>query len=229
VTDDLVPFADPIRLPAPADLKDTLRLELSRHVTAERAARGDVTQPEDVSPLVRALARAKDAFGEYANAFSSAAALAKKELDEELTQAVGEKDGVPMGNLTVPDLDGTDIRFGLNFTNSHAINEQTVLAAIVGNLIDDMIGNEPVQDDGETDDDYDSRYWRWFQHVVERAITDVLAVGSYSMQVSKVKAFSATLAGQGKDTLAAVVRGAINTTRAYGGIKMERKTRKETP
>lgn len=227
-TDELVPFADPVRLPAPAELKETLRVELSRHVSDERESRGEVHQPEDVSPLVRALAAAKDAFAEYANAFSSAASLAKRELDEELVQAVGEDDGVPRGNLTVPDLNGTDIRFGLNFTNSHDIDQATVLAAVVGNTIAATRDTEPIQEVDEPDHVYLSRYDDWLMHVVERAVDTVLALGSYSMQVSKVKAYSATLASQGLDPLAGVVRGAIKTTRAYGGVKVERKTRKES-
>jgi hypothetical protein len=227
VTDDLIPFAEPARLPAPADLKETLRRELSEHVARERDQRGHVHQPEDVFALVRKLAGAHDVLGEYANAFSNAASMARRELESELVTAVGEQDGIPTSGLDVPDRDGTDIRFTLAKGNTHDIELRTVIAAVVAATVARMSGGEPVQADDEDDAAYDERYWRWFAHVIERAIDWVLSLGTYTMQVTKVRAFAATLAGDGEDAMAAVVNGAVNTTSSYRGVKMERKQRRK--
>lgn len=228
VTDELVPLPDAVRsLPAPRDVGRALREALTARVNAEREARGEVHQPEDVSPLVRSLAGAKELLDEYARAFTGAAGLAREELDEELLAAVGEQDGVPLSGLTVPDLDGTDIRITLNKTNNHNIHQYTVLTAVIGHTIARMKGGEPEQRENEPDEEYDDRYWSWVFRVIERVLDQVLNLGSYSMQVSKVQAYAVALAGQGEDNLAAVVRGSIKTTQNYRGTKLERKERKE--
>lgn len=227
MTDDLVPFAEPSRLPAPATLKETLRRELNEQVTAERAVRGEVHQPEDVYALVRKLAGAADAFSEYANAFSSAAAAAKRELDSELIAAVGENDGVPLGGLVVPDLNGTDIRFNLDKGNVHDIDADQVISIVITNLIAISRDTEPEWDEDLDDAQaYRDRYELWMAGVMRVAIDRVLTLGTYAMQVSKVRAFEADLAGTGADQEAAVVRGAVATTAKYRGVKVERKQRK---
>lgn len=229
MTDEIVPFADPVRLPAPATLKDMLREELSAHVTRERADRGDICQPEDVSPLVRALAGARDAFSEYANAFSSAAALAKRELDEELVQAVGEQDDIPNGPLLVPDTDGTDIRLVPDYGNNHHIDVDQVISTAIMNLITISRDTEPEWDEDLDDAQaYRDRYELWMAGLMRLAVDHILSMGSYSMQVSKVRAFGVALAGTEADDDAAVIRGAIRTTRNYRGVKVERKQRKES-
>ncbi len=226
---DLVPLPDNVRsLPAPQDVGRALKEALTARVAAERAARGEVHQPEDVSPLVRSLAGAHELLGEYARAFTGAAGLAREELDEELLAAVGEQEGIPISGLTVPDLDGTDLRFTLNKTNNHDIDERAVLAAVIGNTIAATRDTEPEWDeDIEDASAYRDRYEDWMCHVMERAIDTVIALGSYSMQVSKVNAYAVTLAGQGHDSLASVVRGSVKTTQKYRGTKLERRERKE--
>jgi len=228
MTDELVPFAEPSRLPAPADLKETLRRELSEHVTAERAARGDVHQPEDTWALVRKLGGAFDAFSEYANAFSSAAAMARRELDAELFAAVGDSDGVPLAGMSVPDANGTDIRFTVEKGNIHAIDTDQVISVVIANLIEITRDTEPEWDeDVEDAAGYRARYETWMAGVMRLAVDQVLALGSYAMQVSKVRAFAADLGATGVDAESAVVTGSITTTSRYKGVKMERKERRK--
>lgn len=216
-------------MPAPSDVAQALRDALYQRVAAERANRGEVHQPEDVSPLVRSLAGAQELLNDYARAFTRAATIAKDELDEELFTAVGNQDGIPMSGLKVPDLDGTDILFSLIKPNTHGIDERTVVAAVIGHTIATRRGSEPSQNDDETNHEYDQRYEGWMADVIEQAVDQVLDLGSYALQVSKVKAYAVALAGQGEDNLAGVVRGSINTTATYRGIKVERKERKEKP
>jgi hypothetical protein len=226
VADELVPFAEPSRLPAPADLKETLRRELSEHVTRERADRGDIHQPEDVWALVRKLAGAKDAFEEYAQAFSAAASMAGRELKEELIAAVGENDGIPLSGMSVPDTDGTDIAFSLAKGNTHGIDADQVISAVISNLIMISRDTEPEEQPGDDYYEYRDRYETWMAGVMRLAVDHVLALGSYAMQVSKVRAFAADLAATERDGESAVVRGSISTTPTYKGVKLERKRRK---
>lgn len=228
MTDELMPVPDAVRaLPSPRDISAALMAELQGRVERERLARGDVHQPEDVYPLVRSLAGARDLLQDYARVFSSAAGLAGTMLEEEHLTAVGENDGVPLAGLKVPDLDGTDIQFTLSKPNSHDIDQRTVIAAVVARTVALMAGGEPVQETDESDTDYATRYWRWFAHVIERAIDWVLELGSYTMQVSKVRAFAAALAGDGEDGMSAVVTSAVKTTPQYRGVKVERKQRRK--
>lgn len=226
---DLEPVPDAVRaLPAPADVGRAVKEALSARVAAERAARGDVHQPEDVYALARALAGARDLLSEYARAFSGGASLAAKELKEEHLTAVGEDDGVPRSALTVPDLDGTDIRFTVEKPNSHDIATDMVVSVAVADVMARTRDTEPEWDEDVDDaQGYRDRYELWMADVIGQAIDLVLSLGSYDMQVSKVRAYQTTLAGNGEDHLAGVVRGAITTTAQYRGVKVERKQRKK--
>lgn len=226
MTDQLVPLPDAVRaLPAPDMIGDALKRELSTRVTAERSARGDVHQPEDTFALVRALDRAHGLLTEYAHQFSQAAALARKELDNELYAAVGDSDGVPNGPLVVPDGD-RNIRLAPDHGNSHDIDTGQVTAVAVARALAITRDTEPVQRDDESDADYFDRYEVWLTGVIMTALRLVHSLGGFTMQVSKVRAFAAELAAQELDSLSAVVTGAIGTKRRYRGVKHERKERK---
>lgn len=229
MSDDLVPVPDVVRaLPAPRVVSEALKAELYARVAAERNRRGDVHQPEDVSPLVRALAGAKELLEEYARAFTRAATIAKDELDTELFEAVGQQAGIPNSGLTVPDLDGTDILFSLLKPNKHDIDTDQVITVVINNLIEITRDTEPEWDeDVEEAPTYRARYEAWMAGVMRLAVEHVIELGTYAMQVSKVRAFATDLAGTGCDAEAAVVRGSITTTARYGGIKVDRKERKK--
>jgi len=225
---DIVPVPDAVRaLPSPRDISTALQAELVARVERERAVRGDVHQPEDVYALVRSVAAARELLQDYARAFSSAAALAGTVLEEEHLAAVGEQDGVPLAGLTVPDLDGTDIRFGLSTSNTHTIDTNQVIMTVINTLIQVTRDTEPSWPDDEDFDTYRDRYETWMAHVMRRVVGQVMELGSYTMQVSKVRALAAELAGGGFDAESAVVRGAISTSKNYRGVTVERKERKK--
>jgi len=212
-------------LPAPDVIGDALKRELSSRVAAERDARGDVRQPEDVYALTRALDRAHGLLTEYAHQFSQAAAYARKELDNELFAAVGDNDGIPAGPLVVPDGD-RNIRLAPDHANSHHIDTAQVTAVAVTRALAITRNTEPEQEPNESDGDYADRYDTWLVGVIMTALRLVHSLGGFTMQVSKVRAFAQELAAQELDDLAAVVTSAIKTTRRYRGTKHERKERR---
>jgi len=227
VTDDLVPLPPQIQgIPSPRDVSTMLISNLAVRVHYARTARGDVTQPEDVNALVRALGGAKEMLDEYSRAFATAAREAVHYLEEELLFAVGEQDGVPLSGLKVPDLDGTDLVFTLMKPKTHTVDEPQVIDVAVVDALAAARDTEPAQEPDESNAAYLDRYERWMAGVVHMAVNTVIGLGSYSMQVSKVRAYAVELAGRGADTLASVVRGSITTKDKYTGTKFERKERK---
>lgn len=223
---ELVPLPDAVRaLPAPSQIGDALKQELSSRVGAERIMRGDVHQPEDVYALVRPLAAAYELLTEYAHQFTSAARVARAELETELTFAVGEQDGIPQGKLTVPDGD-VEVRLAPDHGNTHTIDLLPVLSAVIADILGQSRDTEPEQEPGETDRDYLERYERWMAAVIHAVIEGVFALGTFSPQVSKVQAYAVDLASRQDDQLSAVVRSSVQTTRRYKGVKYERKERK---
>lgn len=230
MTDDLVPVPvpDAVRaLPSPREISTALIAELTSRSARVRVDRGDVHQPEDTYPLVRALQGARELLEDYGRAFATAAALAADELRYELVSAVGEQDGVPVSGLLVPDLDGTDIALSKVTSNSYDIDQRSVIAAVISTTVVRMADTEPLQQSDEGDQAYDDRYWRWFTHVIETAIDQLFALGTFTLQVSKVRAYMTTLSGQGDDAVAAVLRTSIRKTEKYGGVKIERKERRK--
>lgn len=228
MSDELVPLPPQIQgMPSPRDVGTMLIANLAVRVHHARTARGDVHQPEDVYPLVRSLAGAKEMLEDYARAFTTAAAEAKYNLDDELVAAVGEQAGIPTSGLTVPDVDGTDIHLTLATPNSHDIGMDAVLNVVVADVLARARDSEPDNLPGEDFYAYRDRYETWMAGVMRMAIDQVIELGSYSMQVSKVRAYETALAGDAADDLAGVVRGSITKTSHYRGIKLERKERKK--
>jgi len=229
MADELVPLPPQMQeMPSPRDVGTMLVANLAVRVHHARQARGDVTQPEDVNALVRSLGGTKEMLEEYARSFSTAAGEADAYLREELLAAVGEQDGVPRSGLKVPDLDGTDIVFTLDQPNTHKIDVDQVVSALIMDTLDVTRDTEPDSLPGEDYDHYRERYEAWMFDVMRTVIRRVFDAGSFTAQVSKVQAAATQLAGRGRDDLAAVVRGAVTTTSHYRGVKVARRERKKT-
>ena len=209
-----------------------------------REARGEVVSAEDVYDAVRWAQGIAESFHEYGRAFAGAAALVGQYAEEELTEAVGEQDGVPLKSLTVPDVDGTDIKLTKQTTNVHHLNEAAVLQALAVSFVqeNDAAGELAViltdlYDRVEWTDKAteEATYERAEAKLVEfllQAFRELADLGSFSLQVSKVEAFRKELAR--RDTLlASTVAGAMGKTVKYTGVKMSRvtptKKSKETP
>lgn len=205
-----------------------------------RAARGEVVAEEDVYEAVRWAQGIAESFNEYGRAFAGAAALVAQYAEEELTEAVGEQDGVPLKSLTVPDVDGTDIRLSKETGNTHHIDKAAVLQALAVSLVqgDDLAGEMAVilsdlydrvepTDKGTEEATYEAAEAKLVE-VLLGAFEQLAALGSFSLQVSKVEAFRKELAR--RDTLmASTVAGAVRTTKKYAGVKMSRTTPTKKP
>jgi hypothetical protein len=200
-----------------------------------RAARGDVVAEEDVYEAVRWAQGIAESFHEYGRAFAGAAALVGQYAEEELTEAVGEQDGVPLKSLTVPDTDGTDIKLTKQTSNVHHLDEGAILQALALSLVggEDLVGEMAVvlsdlydrvefTDPATEKATYEAAEVKLVEFVLAafKALADL---GSFSLQVSKVEAFRKELAR--RDTLlASTVAGAMGRTVKYTGVKMSRVT-----
>lgn len=200
-----------------------------------RAARGKVVSEEDVYDAVRWAQGISEQFMEYGRAFSGAAALVGQYAEEELVEAVGEQDGVPLKSATIPDVDGTDIKLAKTTANTHHIEQDAVLQALAVSLVqrEDIAGQlaEILSDLYEQVKPSDSERQEATYETAEGQLVDFLlqafaemeALGDFKLQVSKVKAFKTELAR--RDTmLASTVTGAMRTTTKYTGVKMSRVT-----
>lgn len=227
---DLVPvlLAD---LPEPSSLRRVLLDQVESAYAALRAARGPVTVPEDTFDAQRRLVQARELFAGYSDAFRKARTRIAQILEEELVEAVGEQDGRPNQGLTVPDASG-DIRVSLDMARVHDIDTDALVSWVAASytqrlteLISASLGSlgpaYPPADGGEW---ATSSYAGDVYTEVQGALFALLGLGSFTPQVSKVRALAETLARNGHDSDAAVVRGTIVTRSTYQGLKVERKS-----
>lgn len=223
------------RLPAPAEFGRIIRDRLEAEIVRVRAERGEVVTAEDTFALTRSLQAFDEVMGEYVNAMTGARKIAKAEIQEELKYAVGEQDGMPLGGLTVPDVDGTDIKISLDTPNVHTIDQDglypVVVADVMGalRLTDSLqaLAIESVMHQGM--DEFNESTAKFDAAVAEALLLAqerVLSLGSFTPQVSKVRAAAKQLAAHGDDALAGQMTATIRTVRETRGIKVERKERK---
>lgn len=198
-----------------------------------RAARGDVVAPEDVYDAVRWAQGIAESFHEYGRAFAGAAALVGQYAEEELTDAVGEQDGIPTRNLTVPDVDGSDIKIDKQVSHTHHIDRGAVLRALAVSFVqeNDVTGELSVilsdlydrvewTDKGTEENTYAAAEQKTVEFLLQ-AFDALTELGTFSLQVSKVAAFSKELARRDA-LLASTVTGAMSKTSKYDGVKMKR-------
>lgn len=198
-----------------------------------RAARGDVVAPEDVYETVRWAQGIAESFHEYGRAFAGAAVLVGQYAEEELVEAVGEQDGIPTRSLTVPDVDGSDIKLTKETSSTHHIDRDAVFRALAASfvrqhdaagmlaeLLSDLYARVEMVDESTEDQVY-RRAEEHLATLLMIAFGELTALGSFSLQVTKVQAFSKELAR--RDTLlASTVTGAMGKTAKYSGVKMTR-------
>lgn len=225
------------RFPSHQTLGKALQDGVNATMAQLRAARGEVVTEEDVYEAVRWAQGIAESFHEYGRAFAGAAALVGQYAEEELTEAVGEQDGVPLKSLTVPDVDGTNIRLAKETSNVHHINKAAVLQALAVSLVQhqdvagqlaeilsDLYARVELADDARQEATYETAEGQLVDFLLQ-AFVELEALGSFNLQVSKVEAFRTELARQ--DTLmASTVAGAMGKTTKYTGVKMSRVTPK---
>ena len=190
-----------------------LKRELVRRIQeayAALTADRQVHVPEDTYAMQRRLGTTRDQFTGYMAAFQDAVKLLGQLMEEELVEAVGEQDGIPMQGLTVPDAEG-DIQLTLDISKVYSIDLDQILAVIEDQVYDFCEKSGEAENLG------------LIPGVANQAMNQLLALGKFELQVSKVRAYAATLARAGLDTEASIVTGAISERTPYKGVKFERK------
>lgn len=231
---ELVLFPDSVNLPSPKEFGEQLRRRLAEDIAARRAVRGSVLAEADTFGLVRDLQRYREQTQDYARALSGAGQVAAQEMEEELLSVPGkESDGLPTGPMTVPDTDGTDIKFTLNAPNEHTIDGDAVLPAVAAVIMDEhdlLDGVLQIATQHLLDIDSAGETRSQLEALLGAALIDAqvraTSLGTFSLQVSKVKAFAKLLASRGDDTLSAVVSAAITTKKVIKGVTIKREERK---
>lgn len=198
----IIPLLPGLNFPSPHRLRVSVEQELLRLVSEARTERGEVQLPEETYALVRSLVASGELFQDYVNAFKKAASTVNQELETELVEAMGEQDGQPNGGMTVPDERG-DIRLALDTANVYDIDVEALRSAIC------LVVQELHDDSGA--------------EAADLAISMLLTMGSFTPQVSKVKAFAADVSRKGEDWLAATITSAIRKRTQYRGVKPNRK------
>lgn len=191
-----------LNIPSPHRLRVTIEEELSRLIREARAERGEVQLPEETYPLVRALVASHELLSDYASAFKKAASTAQQEVESELLDAVGEQEGQPVSGMTVPDARG-DIRVSLDTANEYDI-DMDALRNVVCLVVGELHGNGGAES-------------------ADLALSMLLSMGSFTPQVSKVRAFAQDTSRKGEDGLAATITSAIRKVTRYKGVKTARK------
>lgn len=194
-------------MPAPVELRRELLNRIDSAYYDLLKERGEVHTPEDTFAMQRRLGATRDQFSGYQDAFKAGAGRLKEIQEEELVLAVGEQDGVPNQGLTIPDAEG-DIRISLDAPKSYSIDMDQLVAVLISNLLD----SAPVAGDVDL-----------IQYAVTETVAALQGWGKVEPQVSKVRAWAATLARNGRDKDASVVSGAISESTPYRGVKFERK------
>ncbi len=204
----------------PVELKRELRARIQEAYAELVAERGEVHVPEDTFAMQRRLGLERDRFAAYASAFTEVTKLLRTLMEEELVEAVGEQDGIPNQGLTIPSADG-DIRLSLDTAKAYEINMDQLRAVMVEQTLRnvdelDMLSNTRAPTVQEVCDVVDV--------AIEEATTRLLSLGKFELQVSKVRAYAATLARNGFDQASSIVTGAISESHPYRGVKFERKS-----
>lgn len=215
----LVPLTHETRpaLPEPSDLARILKDQIEEAVAASRKARGLVLEQEDTFPLVRDLRETQSRLGEYASAFKRSADHIQPIIEEELIEAVGEKDGIPTSGMRVPAAGG-DITVNRDMDNVYSYDMPQVISAVTALIVgewEDRAIREPDTSPipGEAPEE--------FAIAVALRVLDLF--GAKLPGVTKIKAVATDLSRAGQDRIAAAVRGAITKTEVYKGITITQK------
>lgn len=198
---------DVARLPDPQALRTMFAVGIRETYAKIVKARGTVHTPEDTFALQRRLADALENFKAYSSAFTYGAKIIGEIQAEELIAAVGD-DGhgdVPAQSLTIPSRAG-DIRLNVTHENIHEIDAGSVFAVLAAVIAGD-------------DDE--------LAQVIMAAFDLLQEVGKFEPQVSKVRAYAATLARMELDKLSGAMADTINTRKKYKGVEFERKAPKK--
>lgn len=196
----------------PTELQRLLKEQVQQAYMTLSRQRGPVHVPEDTWDMLRRIGSAYDLFKGYQAAFGDVVKLLRQLAEEELVEAVGEQDGIPNQGMTVPDAEG-DIRLSRDEPKTYEIDVDQLVAVLVSTLETEHALVFPGG--GVTDAEP-------VELIVKQTIEAVLSWGKFEPQVSKVRAYAATLARNGDDQGSSIVSGAITVQNPYKGVKFER-------
>lgn len=219
-------------LPTPHDFGQALRLWLDTNLHDAREQRGEVLAPEDTFDLVRKLQRTREVFSDYAHVLNKIVKETAQEIESELASAVGEDDGVPRGSLVVPDIDGSEIRLSLSMPNSHTIDVDPLYGALATLMLNtteiqtDVLNAATVVLLTEDMNKALADLHELLVRMLALAMQELLTVGNFTPQVTKVRALAKALAGLGLDDVASTVTKSIRTKKIYSGVTVKREQSK---
>jgi hypothetical protein len=194
-------------MPATPSVLAQMREHLETVIREERAARGAVHTVEDVYPVVNRLASVIDGLDDYVHAFKVIRAEAVGFIGDELELAVGEQDGVPSQGLKVPAPDGTTVDIALDVTaGKYSFDLDALITAVA----------IEVGGDDETGGAV---------YVATMAMRTLLKLGSFTPQVTKVKAFKNELARTDPKVASTVTWTRADDT--FKGVKVKREQPKK--
>jgi hypothetical protein len=197
-------------LPAPHDLVGMLRAKLEELITAAREGRGEVLTPEDTYEIHRGLVAVIEGLEDYARAFTTIAKEAKGYVEDELIEAVGESDGIPLVGLRVPDVDGTTVVISLDTANEYVFDHAALRSAVAYSVLMTSPADRQASDE-----------------LLINSMVDAMALletlGQFKPQVTKVRAFTNELARlEGGPAIASTVTSTIRKNPTFRGVKIRR-------
>lgn len=196
-------------LPDPQALKQVVKERIQQAYADLHAARGEVLQPEDTYDLHRRLQATREQMGGYERGFKEVGALIGQLQQEELVEAVGEQDGVPLSGLTIPTAGG-DIVVAPSFKRVNDIEPEAVQTAIVNGVVEAWM--EPIEHAAVHSTETLEESLR---ELVQQALTVLIGTGKWEPQISKLKATAQEWARSGHDDLAGRLMAAHTVRQKY--------------
>lgn len=198
-------------LPDPQALKVTVKERIQQAYAAlhaDRVERGGVARPEDTYDLHRRLQATRERVEDYARGFKDVGTLIGQLQQEELVEAVGEQDGIPISGLTIPSAGG-DITVKPAFKRENDIDANAVREAVVNGIADAWAGTflpgHATMEDCKID----------LRECLTQALAVLVGTGKWEPQVSKLKATAAEWARAGNDSLAGKLMAAHQVRNKY--------------
>jgi hypothetical protein len=208
------------RLPSTPSLLKLLKLGLASVLTEIKA---EINTPEDSFAGQRRLVKIAEDAKSYGRAFTTFERNeVRPAMEELLVDAVGEQDGVPTSGITVPDVDGTNIKIGIDTENNYEVDRDALMSALAFALMTerrDRLGQMFAAEFAGNGDESE----QILAEVLVQAMESITAQGAFKPQITKVRATAKLLARlPGGDKIAATVTGAIKKTVKFKGITVDR-------
>lgn len=196
-------------LPDPLALQRVVKERVETAYAELHKARGEVLKAEDTYDLHRRLQATAEQMDGYARGFTAVGKLIRQLQQEELVEAVGEQDGVPLSGLTIPTAGG-DIVVTPSFKRVNDIDPERVQRAIINGVTDAWM--EAVERAAVHSTETLEEHLR---EMLAQAITALLGTGKYEPQVSKLKATAAEWARAGHDAMAGNLMAAHKVSQKF--------------